>query len=270
MRLMICAAALLAVAPASAFSGPGAPHRPRAIGLRAPARTVMDISSLYSPPAGPLAPPPAEAVDVANLFKYHAATAVQVALIAGALAALDRLGFARLPTPCAVPLFAFLALRSRVFSSLDNSRPNRKAQNGAATRQETKRPGWTPPGIAFPIIWGTITLLRVAASTLVFAKNGRVLCSRPILALVAHLAIGDTWNSITNVERRLGVSFSGVFYVLASVCWAVLEFSKVDRAAAYVLLPNAIWISIATVLTGSIWRLNTPLQPLLPTKAKKA
>ncbi|KAG8467801.1 hypothetical protein KFE25_006853 [Diacronema lutheri] len=203
-------------------------------------------------------------VDVAHVSRYGGATALEVGLIAATLAALDRVGFGRLPLACAVPLFAFLALRTRVFSVMDNSRPNRKAQGGAATPSETKRPSWTPPGIAFPIIWGTITLLRVASSTMVYAAKGRVLCTRPILALMVHLAVGDTWNSITNVERRLGVSFIAVFAVLASICWAVFEFSRVDRLAALILLPNAVWITIASVLTGAIWRLNTPLQPLLP------
>lgn len=234
-------------------------------GLRRPPTSLRLAAPVARPvTASPRMMPADGDVDVAALLKYPTATVVQVGLIAGALAALDKAGFGSLPTPCAIPLFAFLALRTRVFSFLDSSRPDRKAQGGAATPRETKRPSWTPPGIAFPIIWSTITLLRVAASTMIFEANGHVLCSRPILALMVHLACGDTWNSITNVERRLGVSFSAVFAVLGSVCWAVFEYSKVDLRAAYVLLPNAVWISIATVLTGAIWQLNTPLQPLLP------
>jgi tryptophan-rich sensory protein len=221
--------------------------------------------ALEEPPAQP-AVQPSGGVAVRDLLKYSFASGSQLFLIATALALLDIAGFSRLPLPFAFPLFAFLGLRSRVFSCLDNSRPDRKAQGGKATPLDTKRPSWTPPGIAFPIIWSTITLLRSISATMVYRANGRVLCSTPILALMLHLVCGDTWNSITNVERRLGVSFAAVFTVLASVCYAVFQFSKVSRPAAFVLLPNAIWISIATFLTGAIWKLNTPLQPLLPAR----
>jgi tryptophan-rich sensory protein len=204
-----------------------------------------------------------------DVFKYASASLLQLALIGAALASLDYVGFGKLPPACAFPLFVFLSLRSRVFSILNNARPNRKAQDGKATPSDIKRPGWTPPGIAFPIIWLSITVLRAISSTMIVAalrEGGEGLFSRPILALMLHLVFGDTWNSITNVERRLGVSFLAVFSVLASVCYAVFEFSLVSRQAAFVLLPNAVWISIASVLTGAIWRINTPVQPLLPMK----
>ena len=41
---------------------------------------------------------------------------------------------------------------------------------------------------------------------------------------MAHLCIGDTWNAITNVERRLGTSALYVLCVLASVYYAVSSY----------------------------------------------
>ena len=43
---------------------------------------------------------------------------------------------------------------------------------------------------------------------------GRTLFSAPLLALVLHLCVGDTWNCVTNIEQRLGVSAVGVLAVL--------------------------------------------------------
>lgn len=40
--------------------------------------------------------------------------------------------------------------------------------------------------------------------------------------------------------------------------------SRWPQAAGLVLAPSALWISIATVLTWSIWAINTPRQPLFP------
>ena len=94
-------------------------------------------------------------VDVKRLGTYLMATALETAgicaLLFGADAALAFIPAAGLRTTLAWLLFAFLSLRSRVFSVLDNSRPNREAQGGAATPKEVKRPAWTPPGYFFPV-----------------------------------------------------------------------------------------------------------------------
>ena len=167
----------------------------------------------------------------------------------------------KLPKPAVWLLFAFLSLRSRVVSLLDNSRPNREAQKGKATPVDVKRPSWTPPGIAFPFIWLTITALRATAAQMAYAGSLRA----PALdALVLHLCIGDTWNCITNVERRLGVSAIGCFAVWGSVFRAVKAFGASSAPkAAYVLAPSLAWISVACVLTASIWNLNNrpPIYP---------
>ena len=68
---------------------------------------------------------------------------------------------------------------------------------------------------------------------------------------------GDTWNCITNVERRLGVSMVGCLAVWGSVFRAVRAFAVSPAPkAAYVLAPSLAWISVACVLTASIWNLN--------------
>ena len=201
------------------------------------------------------------AVDWRELSKYPLATLGQYALIAGLFRAVDTL--VKIPAPLVPPLFFALSLKSRVFSFLPAKRPNR-TQGGEPTPANIKRPSWTPPGIAFPIIWITISVLRAASSFLIWRATGRALFSAPLLALVAHLCVGDTWNCVTNVERRLGTSAVGVLLVWASVVNAVAKYYAVLPKAGLILLPSACWISVATILTWTIWKINEPRQPLLP------
>ena len=55
-----------------------------------------------------------------------------------------------------------------------------------------------------------------------------------------------------------------MLFVLGSVYTAVFAFYRTLPLAGIVLAPSAVWISIASVLTWTIWSLNPPLQPLLP------
>ena len=79
-----------------------------------------------------------------------------------------------------VGLFSlFMALKSRVFSPLDNSRP--QASTNDPVFKERRRPWWTPPPLAFPVIWSTIAILRAVSTALVFQTTGR------LLSLLAHV-----------------------------------------------------------------------------------
>ena len=161
-----------------------------------------------------------------------------------------------LPTIFVSVLFAFLSLRTRVFSPLDNSRPS--ASSNDPVFKERLRPWWQPPPIAFPIIWSTISVLRTVSSVLVWRTTGTLLCA-PIFAFLLHLCIGDTWNTINNVEKRLGTAVLGVFFVLASVFNATYHYHKTLPLAGMVLAPSCLWLTIATALVFSIWRLNMQL-----------
>src|SRR5689334_3248556 len=63
--------------------------------------------------------------------------------------------------------------------------------------------GWTPPPLAFPIIWSTIGLLRAASSVMIWDTTGSGI-ALPLVAMAFHLSVGDCWNHIKNVERREG------------------------------------------------------------------
>mmetsp|Transcript_19150 Transcript_19150/g.55677 ORF Transcript_19150/g.55677 Transcript_19150/m.55677 type:complete len:183 (-) Transcript_19150:5216-5764(-) len=84
--------------------------------------------------------------------------------------------------------------------------------------------------------------------------------------MILHLSVGDTWNTITNIEKRLGVSAIGCVVVWLSVWNAIFRYYTTVPLAGKVLSPSGVWISIATILTASIWRMNQPVQPVWPVK----
>lgn len=65
------------------------------------------------------------------------------------------------------------------------------------------------------------------------------------------------------MEQRLGVAVPGVLACFASSAAVVAAYAQVSQTAAYVLLPLPVWLSIASILVGSIWKLNGE-QPMYP------
>ena len=70
-------------------------------------------------------------------------------------------------------------------------------------------------------------LRAFAASTLYEASTGRLneghLNDPVFLWLVLHLCIGDTWNTVNNVERRTGAAVPGVVLVWGSALFAAAQ-----------------------------------------------
>jgi len=161
--------------------------------------------------------------------------------------------------------FLYMSFRSRIFSPLDNSRPTVRSETSEI--QQRKRPSWMPPPIAFPFIWSTIGLLRAASSLVVWQAVGGKFLVFPLLAFLGHLCIGDTWNSINNVDKEYGVATLSMGLVLSSVYFADYAYFQASQKAGLILAPSCAWISVASFLVFSIWRMNLPRMALYPKKA---
>ncbi len=151
---------------------------------------------------------------------------------------------------CAISFFTLVAIRSRLFSPLNNARTR-------TTYSSVNRPGWAPPPLAFPIIWMGIGVLRVIASYLVWQVLGQTYWSWPLLIFMAHLAMGDTWNTIFTVEGRLGLAVPVVIVgPFMSAIAVSISYWQVVPLAGQLLLPMVLWLAVASALVISIWQLN--------------
>ncbi|VEP18706.1 TspO and MBR like proteins [Hyella patelloides LEGE 07179] len=154
--------------------------------------------------------------------------------------------------------FTLLSIRSRIFSLLDNTRSRQ-------TYDDVIRPKWAPPPFVFALVWMTIAVLRVISSLLVWQEMNQHFLVLPLVAFVVHLALGDTWNTIFTVERRLGAAVPVVILgPWLSALIVTILYWQIDPLAGIILAPSCVWLTVAVVLVLSIWQLNgkEPLYPL--------
>lgn len=238
---------------------------------RAPSRALAPATVVRARPVV------AEELDVDAVGRYAGAVGLQVATVTAVLGAADTAtglvtGGEPLPWQAVTAIFFMLSLKSRTFSPLDNSRPDlKKAASGEGTGGFGDRvmPTWTPPGVVFPIMWVLVVApLRAYSSTLVWEAHGGHLLDPTLLCLVLHLSIGDTWNTVNNVERRLGAAVPGVACVWLSVVFAVSQYYGADPLAGQLLALTAVWITVAGALVADTWRVNNAVaaEPLFPYK----
>ncbi|MEM8613482.1 MAG: tryptophan-rich sensory protein [Cyanobacteria bacterium P01_H01_bin.105] len=195
----------------------------------------------------------AQRADWSAIGVYVSGTLAQIGLMTGILWGLQQLtqNWSGVPKiSVAILFFVLIAIRSRLFSPLNNARTR-------TTYSNVERPGWAPPPLAFPIIWMSIGILRVIASYLVWQALGQTYLSWPLVIFVIHLALGDTWNTVFTVEGRLGFAVPVVIIgPLASSSVVVVSYWQMVPLAGQLLLPMVVWLGVASALVISIWQLN--------------
>ncbi|MEB3343696.1 tryptophan-rich sensory protein [Okeania sp.] len=206
-------------------------------------------------------------LDLQALAIYKLGTILQIGIIILAFWGMEKLvilvnNYSSFPnwlsTVFAGLFFALLSIRSRIFSTLDNTRTTK-------TYNSIVRPKWAPPPLAFPIVWMTIAVLRVISSLLIWQQMNQQFLVFPLIAFAIHLAVGDTWNTIFTVERRLGAAVPVVIFgPWLSALIVTIFYWQINPIAGIILAPSCVWLTVAVVLVIRIWQLNgkEPLYPL--------
>lgn len=206
-------------------------------------------------------------LDLKALSVYKLGTILQIGIIILAFWGMEKLvilvdNYPNLPnwlsTVFAGLFFTLLSIRSRLFSPLNNTRSRN-------TYDSIVRPKWAPPPLAFPIVWMTIAVLRVISSLLIWQQMNQQFLVLPLIAFAVHLALGDTWNTIFTVERRLGAAVPVVIFgPWLSALIVTIFYWQINPLAGMILAPSCVWLTVAAVLVFSIWQLNgkEPLYPL--------
>jgi tryptophan-rich sensory protein len=105
-------------------------------------------------------------------------------------------------------------------------------------------------------VWVPLKLLQTGALTIIFRLVERQVWQVPTLVFLLHLTLGDLWNRVFFGEKRIGFGLSVMFAFYGSLAAACYSFYSVKPLAAYLLIPTAVWVFIATSLNYSIWLMN--------------
>ncbi len=116
-----------------------------------------------------------------------------------------------------------------------------------------RKPSFTPPNWAFPVVWTTIYLLSAIAATRVAPLPGAGMA----LALwSAQIALNTLWTPVFFGARQMALAMVVMATLLVTVAAMVLSFWSLDWRAGLLLLPYLAWLGVATALNWRVWRDN--------------
>lgn len=124
---------------------------------------------------------------------------------------------------------------------------------------ELARPDWAPPGWLFGPVWSVLYVLMGVSAWLVWRQRGFAGARSALLMFVLQLAANALWTWLFFVWRQGGLAFVEILLLWVLIVATLVLFWRVSRLAAVLLLPYLAWVSFASALTLSTWRLNAGL-----------
>lgn len=119
------------------------------------------------------------------------------------------------------------------------------------------KPAFNPPGAVFGPVWTALYILMALAAWRVWrAPAGDAPRRRALVLYGVQLALNLAWSLIFFGLRRPDLALLEIVVLLIAIIATTAAFARVDRPAAWMMAPYIAWVSFATLLTFSIWRLN--------------
>jgi tryptophan-rich sensory protein len=120
-----------------------------------------------------------------------------------------------------------------------------------------RKPWFTPPNWLFGPIWLTLYFLMGISIYLVFESKRNKAKEKPALwAFGIQLFLNVLWSILFFGMHYLLYGFIEIVLLWISIAVTIILFFKVSKAAAYLLLPYILWVTIAASLNYYVFILN--------------
>lgn len=113
------------------------------------------------------------------------------------------------------------------------------------------KPPLSPPSFIFPVVWTILFILMGISAGMIYKKSGSV----PFIYRLS-LIVNFLWSVIFFNMGAYLFAFVWLLLLLVLIILTILEYSKIDKTAAYLQIPYLIWVAFAGYLNFFIWYLN--------------
>ena len=118
------------------------------------------------------------------------------------------------------------------------------------------KPPLTPPSFLFPIVWTVLFILMGVGAARIFMTEPTAARNRDLIVYVVQLAVNFFWSIIFFNLQAYAFDFFWLILLWVLILTMIYLFCKVDKPAALIQIPYAIWVTFAGYLNLMIWLMN--------------
>ena len=118
------------------------------------------------------------------------------------------------------------------------------------------KPVWRPPNWLFGPAWAILYITIAVAGWMIWRKVGFAGAGFALAIYGLQLVLNACWSAIFFGLRRMDLAFGEILFLWLSILATILVFYPIDANAALLLVPYLCWVTFASVLNFTIWRMN--------------
>lgn len=119
------------------------------------------------------------------------------------------------------------------------------------------KPSWNPPSWLFGPIWTLLYGMMAVAAWLVWREGGWKQQRLALGFFLVQWLLNAIWTPLFFGMHRPGLAFAEIVVLWLLLLITLILFWQVKKIAGILLLPYLAWVTIATVLNFTLWRLNS-------------
>ncbi len=120
-----------------------------------------------------------------------------------------------------------------------------------------KKPPFSPPGFIFPLVWTILYILMGIASWLIWTSGAEKQdIYYALMVYGRQLFVNFFWPVFFFKLEWYLFAFVWLLLLWALILANILVFYRINKTAAYLLIPYLVWVTFAGYLNLGIWYLN--------------
>ncbi|MEO0065535.1 MAG: hypothetical protein RI983_861 [Bacteroidota bacterium] len=118
------------------------------------------------------------------------------------------------------------------------------------------KPSFNPPNWLFGPVWTSLYTMMGIAFYLIWKQPATDSRKKAIQLFIIQFVFNFFWSIIFFSLHAIAAALIEIIVMWVFILLTILQFSKLSKTAAWLMVPYIAWVSFATLLTASIWKLN--------------
>lgn len=119
------------------------------------------------------------------------------------------------------------------------------------------KPSWTPPGSVIGTVWTILfTLITISAIIVWNSPNRPQMITAIVIAFIINAILNVLWSVLFFGFHQMYAAIFECALLAVSILVLIYLIWPISIIAALLLVPYVLWVSFATYLTYSVWKLN--------------
>ncbi|VVC94511.1 translocator protein-like [Leptidea sinapis] len=137
-----------------------------------------------------------------------------------------------------------------------------RSPTGKAWYDDLNKPSWQPPKWVFGPAWTALYTGMGYASYMVYEDCGGFTDDSlvPLGLFASQLVLNWTWSPIFFKFHKLGLAFYHILALDVAAGACTVSFFRVNKKTLYLMAPYLCWLTFASFLNYTIWKLNPNIE----------